>query len=121
MRNLKQPVSVALIYPALLGAFTAASAQTGDATHWSVTPYIWATDTSVDLTFRDTNIGAGDISFGDSEGTFLLRANFGYIVGKRRQNRILFGFQYKEAEFRDGDLVTDYSYKGPMAGFNFRF
>lgn len=226
-----------------------ANAQYDDATHWSVIPYVWASDTSVSLTFRDTNIGAGDVSFsdlldvldaafmlhvengggnwstfgdftylktsdttegmlittdadneqtfldvavaywpggfgsqlnlfgglrysgfddryrfsigdmqiaeqrsnknyydallgiryrfelaerwqllthgdlsfGDSEGTFLLRANFAYLVGKRRQNRILFGYQYKEAKFKDGDLVTDFSYSGPMAGFNFRF
>ena len=239
-----------LIAHGSLALFAAnAIAQTGDATHWSVTPYIWATNTTVDLTIRDTNIGAGDISFsdlldvldaafmvhvergggnwsafgdftylktsdttertlitidadneqvffdaavaywpegfgsqlslfgglrhtgfndryrfsiggmqigeqrttndyydallgiryrfelaerwellthgdlsfGDSEGTFLLRANFAYIVGKRRQNQILFGYQYKEAEFRDGDLTTDYSYHGPLAGFNFRF
>ncbi len=241
------PLLIALGSFALLAA--TANAQTGDATHWSVTPYLWATDTSVNLTFRDTNIGAGDISFGDlldvldaafmvhveggggnwsafgdftylktsdttegalittdadneqifldaavafwpggvgsqlnlfgglrhsgvndryrfsiggmqigeqrstkdyydallgfryrfelaerwellthgdlsfgdSEGTFLLRANFAYVVGKRRQNRISFGYQYKEAEFRDGDLVTDFSYQGPIAGFNFRF
>ncbi len=249
MHKLEQLPFVALIHLLMLGAFSTASAQNSDSTQWSVTPYIWATDTTVDLTFRDTNIGAGDISFGDlldildaafmlhvesggdnwtafgdftylktsdttertlitidadneqtfldaaiaywpggvgsqfnvfgglrytgfndryrfsiggiqvseqrstrdyydallgvryrfdlaerwellthgdvsfgdSEGTFLLRANFGYIVGKRRQNRILFGYQYKEAEFRDGDLVTDFSYTGPMAGFNFRF
>ena len=239
-----------LIASCSVGLFTTnANAQSGDAIQWSVTPYIWASDTSVDLTFRDTNIGAGDVSFsdlldvlntafmvhveggkgnwsafgdltvlntsdtteltlitidadneqlfldaavaywpggfgsqlnlfaglrytgfddlyrfsiggtpigeqrsskdyydallgvryrfelaerwellthgdlsfGDSEGTFLLRANFAYVVGKRRQNRILFGYQYKEAEFEDGDLVTDFSYAGPMAGFNFRF
>jgi len=46
---------------------------------------------------------------------------FTYIVGKRRQNRILFGYQYKEAEFRDGDLTTNFYFQGPMAGFNFRF
>ena len=63
----------------------------------------------------------GDFSFGDSEGTLLLRANFGYIVGKRRQNRILFGYQYKQAEFREGDLTKDFTYQGPMAGFDFRF
>ncbi len=62
-----------------------------------------------------------DYSFGDSEGTFLLRANFAYIVGKRQQNRILFGYQYKEADFKDGDLEKDFAYQGPMAGFNFRF
>ncbi len=249
-KNLLRQLLPLLIAHCSIGLFAAnANAQSGDATHWSVTPYIWATDTSVDLTFRDTNIGAGDISFGDlldvldaafmvhieggggnwssfgdftylktsdttegalittdadneqifldaavafwpggvgsqlnlfgglrhsgfndryrfsiggmqigerrttndyydallgiryrfelaerwellthgdlsfgdSEGTFLLRANFAYIVGKRRQNRILFGYQYKEAEFRDGDLTTDYSYHGPLAGFNFRF
>jgi len=249
MHKLEQLLSVALIHLLMLGAFSTASAQNSGSTQWSVTPYIWATDTTVDLTFRDTNIGAGDISFGDlldvldaafmlhvesggdnwtafgdftylktsdttertlitidanneqtfmdaaiaywpggvgsqfnvfgglrytgfndryrfsiggiqvseqrstrdyydallgvryrfdlaerwellthgdlsfgdSEGTFLLRANFGYLVGKRRQNRILFGYQYKEAEFKAGDLVTDFSYTGPMAGFNFRF
>lgn len=62
-----------------------------------------------------------DTSFGDSEGTYLLRANLAWTVGKRQQNRILFGYQYKEAEFHDGDIRADYVYKGPMAGFNFRF
>jgi len=62
-----------------------------------------------------------DFSFGDSEGTWMLRANFAYTVGQRRENRIVFGYQYKQAEFRDGDLKTEYVYYGPMAGFNFRF
>lgn len=228
---------------------TSASAQDNANYHWSITPYLWATDTKVDLTFRDTNIGTGDISFGDlldvldaafmlhveggsgqwsvfgdltylntsdtnprqlltvdseskqmfldaavawwpaslgdhfnvygglryssfddsyrfrlddqvigqqdsdadyadfllgfryrfdlsdrwslltqadtsfgdSEGTWLARVNFSYAIGKRQQNRILFGYQFKQAEFRDGDLVSDYSYQGPMMGFNFRF
>ena len=63
----------------------------------------------------------GDFSFGDSEGTYLVRANFGYIVGKRQKNRILFGYQYKSAEYREGDLVKDFTMHGPMAGFDFRF
>lgn len=62
-----------------------------------------------------------DYSFGDSEGTYLLRANFGFRVGARRQNQILFGYQYKQAEFKDGDLTSAFAYTGPMAGFNFRF
>lgn len=239
-----------LIAHSSLAVFAAnANAQSSEPIYWSVTPYVWATDTSVDLTFRDTNIGAGDISFsdlldvldtavmvhvergrgnwsvfgdftyfkasdtsertlitvdtdnkqifldaavafwpggvgsqfslfgglrgsgfddryrfsiggtqvgeqrsskdyydalvgiryqlnlaerwkllmhgdlsfGDSEGTYLLRANLAYTVGKRQQNRFLFGYQYKQAEFRDGDLTTDFSYRGPIAGFNFRF
>ena len=74
-----------------------------------------------DLSERWALLTHGDLSFGDSEGTFLLRADFAYTVGKRQLNRILFGYQYKEAEFKDGDLVTDFSYNGPLAGFNFRF
>jgi len=75
----------------------------------------------IELAERWELLTHGDLSFGDSEGTFLLRANFAYLIGKRQQNRILFGYQYKEAKFKDGDLVTDFSYSGPMAGFNFRF
>jgi hypothetical protein len=232
-----------------IGASPAASADDGSAGGWSITPYLWATDTTVGLTFRDANIGTGrlsfddlldvldqafmvyveggkdrwsafgdltyletsdtderailtidsrskqvlldaaisyrpgggespfsifgglryagfddrytfsaggqqlgqqrsndkyydvllgvryrfelsdrwnlltraDASFGDSEGTYLVRANFGYTVGKRGANQILFGYQYKQAEFRSGDLRTKFDYKGPMAGFSFRF
>ncbi len=74
-----------------------------------------------DMSERWSLLTHADFSFGDSEGTFLLRANFAYTVGKRQQNRLLFGYQYKQAEFRDGDLTTDFSYQGPMAGFNFRW
>ncbi len=63
----------------------------------------------------------GDYGFGDSEGVLLLRASVAYAVGKRRQNVILFGYQYKQAEYSDGDLTTDFEYAGPTAGFAFRF
>ena len=74
-----------------------------------------------DFSDRWALLTQADASFGDSEGTYLLRANLAWTVGKRQQNRILFGYQYKTAEFRDGDLRFDYDYQGPMAGFNFRF
>lgn len=63
----------------------------------------------------------GDYGFGDSEGVFLARANFAYTVGKKQQNRILFGYQYKDAEFKGGDLKTAFRNQGPMVGFDFRF
>jgi hypothetical protein len=63
----------------------------------------------------------GDVSFGDSKGTWLVQGLFAYTVGKRQRNRIVFGYQYKEAEFREGDLITEFTYNGPIAGFNFRF
>jgi hypothetical protein len=74
-----------------------------------------------DFTERWSLLTRADTSFGDSEGTVLLQANLAWAVGKRQQNRILFGYQYKTAEFRDDDLKLDFDYQGPMVGFNFRF
>ena len=74
-----------------------------------------------DFSDRWALLTRADTSFGDSEGTVLLQANLAWTVGKRQQNRILFGYQYKTAEFRDDDLRLDFDYQGPMAGFNFRF
>ena len=74
-----------------------------------------------DFSDRWALLTRADTSFGDSEGTVLLQANLAWTVGKRRQNRILFGYQYKTAEFRDDDLRLDFDYQGPMVGFNFRF
>jgi hypothetical protein len=74
-----------------------------------------------DLSQRWALLTRADLSFGDSEGTALIQGLFAYTVGKRQQNRILFGYQYKEAEFQDGGLNQELAYGGPMAGFNFRF
>jgi hypothetical protein len=63
----------------------------------------------------------GDYGFGDSEGVFLLRASVAYAVGKQRQNRLLFGYQYKQSEYQDGDVRTEFQNTGPTAGFSFRF
>jgi hypothetical protein len=74
-----------------------------------------------DLSERWSLLTRADYSFGDSEGIYVVNANFSVTVGKRRQNRILFGYQYKQAEFKEGDLRSKFSYYGPMAGFNFRW
>jgi hypothetical protein len=74
-----------------------------------------------DFSERWALLTRADASFGDSEGTVLLQANLAWTVGKRQQNRILFGYQYKTAEFRDDDLRLEFDYQGPMVGFNFRF
>jgi len=75
----------------------------------------------IDLSQRWAILTRGDLSFGDSEGTWQLQGLLAYTVGKRQLNRLMFGYQYKEAEFKDGDLKTSFTYSGPMAGFNFRF
>ncbi len=74
-----------------------------------------------DFSERWSLLTRGDVSFGDTERTFLLQMNFAYTVGKEQQNRIMFGYQYREAELMDGDLTTDIALSGPMAGFNVRF
>jgi len=74
-----------------------------------------------DLAERWSILTRGDVSFGDSEGIWLVQGLVAYTVGKRQQNRIVFGYQYKQADYKDGDLKTEFSYYGPMAGFNFRF
>lgn len=74
-----------------------------------------------DFSERWSMLTRGDVSFGDTERTFLLQMNFAYTVGTEQQNRIMFGYQYREAELRDGDLTTDIVLSGPMVGFNFRF
>ena len=74
-----------------------------------------------DLSERWGLLTRADLSFGDSEGTWLVQGLFAYTVGKRQQNRILFGYQHKQAEFKDDGLNSEFTYSGPMAGFNFRF
>ena len=36
-----------------------------ESARWSITPYLWATDTTVDLSFRDQSLGGGEITFDD--------------------------------------------------------
>lgn len=74
-----------------------------------------------DLAERWEMLAHADYSFGQSEGTWLVRAQLARTVGKRALNRIVFGYQYKRADFVFGDLRTRYTYHGPNIGFNFRF
>ena len=74
-----------------------------------------------DLSDRWGLLTSGDVSFGDSEGTWQVEGLFAYTVGKKQQNRILFGYRYKQAEFKDGALTTEYTFNGPIAGFAFGF
>lgn len=62
-----------------------------------------------------------DASFGQSDGTWMLRATLGRTVGRSQRNRILFGYQYRRADFSSGDLEMEFTYHGPTAGFSFRF
>ena len=66
----------------MLVPVTNVHAQDASEFGWSVTPYLWATETRVDLTFRDTNIGAGEISFNDLLD--VLDARAGTLDGVRR-------------------------------------
>jgi len=74
-----------------------------------------------DLGERWELLTRADVSLGQSEGTWMAQAILGRTVGKRELNRILIGYQYKVAEFDSGDIRSDFTYHGPIAGFNFRF
>ena len=74
-----------------------------------------------DLNERWSLLTHADYAFGDSDGIFQLQALFRYAVGRDRQNGILIGYKYKEAELEDGGIEEDYEYKGPLVAFNFRF
>lgn len=50
-----------------------------------------------------------------------MQANLAFTVGKRQQNRIMAGYQYKQAEYKNGGPATDLTYHGPTSGLNFRF
>ena len=63
-RSRSYPV-LALAMLVMLIAAPAARAQDASGFNWSITPYLWASETVVDLTFRDADIGAGEISFND--------------------------------------------------------
>ena len=55
-----------LIAHASFALFAAnANAQSGGAANWSVTPYVWASDTSPDFTLNGSPVGRADQSFGD--------------------------------------------------------
>jgi hypothetical protein len=75
----------------------------------------------LDLADRWALLTHGDASFGGSEGSYMLSAIPSWTVGKQKASRIVLGYQYKQAEFRDGELRTDFTCQGPLAGIDFRF
>ena len=74
-----------------------------------------------DLSDRWNLLTNGNVSLGDSEGTFVALVFLAYSISGRDRYQVLFGYQYKEADFKAADLRTDYTYGGPGAGFNIRF
>lgn len=62
-----------------------------------------------------------DYGFADSEGVFQAQAVVRWAVGRQRRHGVMFGYRYKEAEFKSGAIEENYDYKGPVVGFNFRF
>ena len=66
----KQPLQLNKMSAALCGIVglamaTPTMAEEKGAINWSITPYVWATETTVDLTADGTPIGGGKVSFSD--------------------------------------------------------
>lgn len=90
MKNSKNKSAIVLVLIVCLsGLVKTASTQESRTSGWSITPYVWPSDTSVDLTFRDVNIGTGEIKFKDLVDTidaaFLIQVEGG--KGNRRDGR----------------------------------
>lgn len=113
-------------------------AQADDKIGWSITPYLWASNTKVDLKFRDTGIGGDTITFSDlldvldtafmlhvegGKGKWSMFGDLTYLETSDTDERpvLTIDTKSKQAEYKDCDLTTDFTYYGPMAGFNFRF
>jgi len=62
-----------------------------------------------------------DYSEGDSDGIWQVQAVVRYAMGSKQQYGLMFGYRYKEAEFKHGKLEEDNEYYGPLLGFNFAF
>ena len=62
-----------------------------------------------------------DYSDGDSDGIWQVQAVVRYAMGSKKQYGLMFGYRYKEAEFKHGKLEESNKYYGPLLGFNFRF
>ena len=73
------------------------------------------------LAERWSLLAQADYSDGDSDGIYLLQAVVRYGMGEQKQYGLMFGYRYKEAEFKHDDLKEKFEYKGPLIGFNFRF
>ena len=56
---------LALLLIGLSTAFGAVTARAAEPLKWSVTPYIWATETTVDFTADGTPLGGATVSFDD--------------------------------------------------------
>jgi hypothetical protein len=76
-----------------------------------------------DLTYLETSdVEQRPVFLVDSDSTkTILDVAAVYWPGGVGSNLSLFGYQYKEAEFQDGDTNLDFTYYWPMLGFDFRF
>ena len=83
-------ISVASIIITMLSVTPADAAEASNGINWSVTPYIWATETKFDLTAQGTPIGEGKIKFDDLLDT--TDASFQIVVEAGREGGHWSGF-----------------------------
>jgi hypothetical protein len=78
---------------ALIAAASFAGAAGASDWEWSVTPYVWATDVSADVSINDRNVANMDIDFSDlaKDLTF---ATQGHVEGRRGRNGVMLDVFY---------------------------
>lgn len=68
---------------------------------------------------------SGDVSVGDTDGTWSAQAVLGYYFGAQDQYAARFGYRHMELDFkadaRLADIETQLTLSGPLVGFSFIF
>jgi hypothetical protein len=99
----------------MLSITPAGATDASNETHWSVTPYIWATETEFDLKAQGTPIGEDKITFDDLLD--VTDASFKIVVEAGGFN-VLVGLRYTDLDdVFDADIVVA-DERQPLAKFD---
>jgi hypothetical protein len=63
----------------------------------------------------------GDVSAGETEGTWTVEGLFGYRIGKNEDKQFLFGYRQREVKVEVDGLTQEIEMSGPVFAFRFDF
>jgi hypothetical protein len=100
---------------------------------WELSPYIWATDVTLNVSVNDMEVASVEVGFKD----LIDKADFGALrhfegqrggvglkLGKDRDDTLWFGYRHLEFDDDDEDAgITDTEvvFSGPIFGYTFSF
>jgi hypothetical protein len=64
----------------------------------------------------------GDLSFGNTDGTWTVQTGAGWLFGSARRHAIFLGYRHRDLQFeKAGVFDVEKTLSGPMLGVNFGF